>query len=108
MLHDVRLTVAVVFVKPGIDTVAILGQLLNAVKTAGIVIKCLYADKGFCSIPVLRYLSRRQLPVILALPIRGKQAGTRALCRGHTSYRTVYTLQSAEHGRLKVPKDYKW
>jgi len=54
MLHDVRLTLAIVFVKPKMDKVAILSRLLNAVRAAQISIKCLYADKGFCSIPVLR------------------------------------------------------
>jgi len=103
MLHDVRLTLAIVFVKPKMDKVAILSRLLNAVRAAQISIKCLYADKGFCSIPVLRYLARRRMPAIVALPIRGKQAGSRALCRGHTSYRTMYTLHSAEHGSLRVP-----
>ena len=37
------------------------------------------------------------------MPLRGKQAGTRQLCRGRTSYRTAYTLHSAEHGDLSVP-----
>lgn len=103
MLHDVRLTLAVVFVKPKMDKVAILKRLLSAVRAAQIRIKCLYADKGFCCIEVLRYLSGRRIPAIIALPIRGKQAGSRALCRGPKSYRTNYTLQSAEHGKLNVP-----
>lgn len=103
MLHDLRLTLAIVFVKPKMDKVAVLKRLLSAVRAAEISIKCLYADKGFCCIPVLRYLSRRGIPAIVAMPIRGKQGGSRALCRGHTSYRTTYALQSAEHGRLSVP-----
>ena len=103
MLHDLRLTLAVVFVKPKIDKVVILKRLLSALRAAQIRIKCLYADKGFCCIEVLRYLSRRRIPAILAMPIRGKQAGTRALCRGQSSYWTTDTLESAEHGRLNVP-----
>jgi putative transposase len=103
LLHDVRLTLVVVFVKPGMDKVTILEPLLAALRLARIVIKCLYADKGFCSIPVLRYLSRQHIPAIIAMPLRGKQGGTRQLCRGRTSYRTAYTLQSAGHGRLRVP-----
>jgi hypothetical protein len=103
MLHDVRLTLAVVFVKPKMDKVAVLKRLLSALRAAEISIKCLYADKGFCCIPVLRYLSRRRIRAIVAMPIRGKQAGSRALCRGHTSYWTTYTLQNAEHGSLSVP-----
>jgi hypothetical protein len=103
MLRDVRLTLAVVFVKPTMDKVAVVKRLLSALRAAEITIKCLYADKGFCCIPVLRYLSRRPIAAILAMPIRGKQAGTRALCCGRTSYRTTYTLQSTEHGSLTVP-----
>jgi hypothetical protein len=103
LLRDVHLTIAVVFVKPSMDKLTILTRLLCAVKSAGVAIKCLYADKGFCAIPVLRYLLRHHIPAIIALPIRGKQGGSRALCRGHKSYRTTYTLQSAEHGRLSVP-----
>jgi putative transposase len=103
MLHDVRLTVAVVFVKPTIDTLTVLSRLLHSVRRAGLTLKCLFADKAFCSIPVLRYLSDCRVPAIIAMPIRGKQAGSRALCRGQKSYRTTYTLQSAEHGKLTVP-----
>jgi putative transposase len=103
MQRDVRLTLAVVFVKPSMDKVTVLKRLLHAVQAAGVSIKCLYADKAFCSIPVLRYLSYRAVPTIIAMPIRGKQAGTRALCQGRTSYRTSYTLQSAENGSLRVP-----
>jgi Transposase DDE domain len=101
--RDARLTVAVVFVKPTMDTLTILTKLLSEVKAAGIRIKCLYADKGFCYIPVLRYLMRRHMRAIIAMPIRGKQAGTRQLCHGPISYRTAYTLHSGEHGHLSVP-----
>jgi hypothetical protein len=103
MVHDVRLTLAVVFVKPTLDKVTILKRLLSVLRAARIGIKCLYADKGFCCIPVLRYLARRRIPAIVAMPIRGKQAGSRALCRGAKSYRTKYTLQSVEYGSLTVP-----
>jgi len=103
VLHDVRLTLAVVFVKPKMDKLAILKRLLNAVQAAQLRIKCLYADKGFCCIPVLRYLTQRRIAAIVAMPIRGKQAGSRALCCGRTSYWTRYTLQSAEYGSLTVP-----
>jgi putative transposase len=102
MLHDVRLTVAVVFVKPGMDKLTILKRLLSAVRAAQLRIRCLYADKGFCCIEVLRYLSRRGIQAIVAMPMRGKQGGSRALCRGRKSYWTTYTLQSAEHGKLRV------
>jgi hypothetical protein len=102
MLHDLRLTLAVVFVKPKMDKVVILKRLLSALRSAQIRIRCLYADKGFCCIPVLRYLAGCRIPAMVAMPIRGKQGGSRALCRGQKSYRTSYALQSAEHGKLSV------
>jgi hypothetical protein len=102
LLNDVRLTVAVAFVKPSMDTLTVLKRLLGAVRRAGLALNCLFADKGFCSIPVLRYLEHCHIPAIIAMPIRGKQAGNRKLCCGRSSYRTAYTLQSAEHGKLMV------
>jgi hypothetical protein len=103
LVRDVRLTIAVVFVKPTMDKVTVLERLLGAFQDAGLAIKCLFADKGFCSIPCLRYLLRRHIPAIIAMPRSGKQGGSRKLCCGQKSYRTAYTLQSAEHGKLRVP-----
>jgi transposase len=54
----------------------------------------LYADKGFCSMPVLRHLLSLRLPAIIATPVRGKQGGTRALCQGRTSYATTHMMQT--------------
>ena len=81
----------------------VLKRLLSALRAAEICMKCLSADKGFCCIPVLRYHKRQPIAASVALPLRGKQAGSRGLCVGRTSYRTSYTLQSAEHGSLTVP-----
>jgi hypothetical protein len=103
LLHkDARLTLAVVFVKPKLDKVSVLARLPKALKDAGLSIKCLYADKAFCSIEVVRYLRSRRIAAIIAMPIRGKQGGTRKLCRGGKSYWTSYTMQSAEHGSIRV------
>ena len=101
--RDARYTLARVFVKPGDDKVTLLERLLTYVHQAGVRLSCLYADKGFCTIPVLRWLLAHRIPTIVAAPIRGKQGGTRALCHGPTSYRTTHTFQSAEHGALTVP-----
>ena len=80
----------------------IVARLISQVETTGVRIRRVYADKGFCSIPVLNWLAVQHLPAIVAAPIRGKQGGTRALCQGSRSYRTSHTFQSAEHGRLRV------
>ena len=103
MHHDLRLTLALVCVKPSDATVTLLDRLLSHVQQAGVRVRRLYADKGFCSIPVLRWLLEHRVPAIVAAPLRGKQGGTRALCQGRASYRTTHSFQSAEHGALRVP-----
>lgn len=102
--NGVRMTLAVEFVKPGDDLKRILKRLLRRVRALGIRFKRLYLDKGFCSIPIMRdLLAQTDLPVIMAVPIRGKKGGTRALCQGRGSYRTEHTFRSQEHGELTVP-----
>src|SRR5919202_2049795 len=101
--RDVRLTLAVVFVKPDDGKVTLLARLLTRVRALGVRVRCLYADKGFCAIPVVRWLLAQHLPAIITCPIRGKHGGTRALCQGQHSYRTTHPFQSAEHGALTVP-----
>src|SRR5690606_12524942 len=55
-------------------------------------VKRLYLDKGFCQTDIIRYLQDQSLSAIIACPIRGKQGGTRALCRSRRSYNTTYTF----------------
>ncbi|MBA4379418.1 MAG: hypothetical protein C0393_01805 [Anaerolinea sp.] len=102
--NGTRMTLAVEFVKPGDDLNRILKRLLRRVRALCIRFKRLYLDKGFCSIPIMGdLLAQPDLPVILAVPIRGKKGGTRALCQGRGSYRTAHTFRSQEHGALTVP-----
>lgn len=104
MHKDVRFTLAVVFVHPDDDLVKIVKQLIRRVKALKIKVKRYYFDKGFCSIAVLRVLlADPNLSAIVAVPIRGKKGGTRALCRGRSSYRTNYTFRNQELGELTVP-----
>jgi putative transposase len=104
MHKDVRFTLAVVFVHPDDELVKIVKQLIRRVKAFKIKVKCYYFDKGFCSIPVLRVLlADPKLSAIIAVPIRGKKGGTRALCHGRGGYRTTYTFRNQEYGELTVP-----
>lgn len=103
MLHDTRFTLAVVFVKPTVPLVVVLEQVLSYVAQSGVRISCLYADKGFCSIPILRFLRERGYRAIIPTPVRGKHGGTRALCHGHASHWDTHTFHSAEYGDLTVP-----
>jgi putative transposase len=94
MLNHLRVTLVVRFVLPDEDTVEVLKDVLKRTKRLGIQIERLFLDKGFASIAVQAYLTRRGQPALIACPIRGKTGGTRALCQGHTSYLTAYTFTS--------------
>lgn len=104
VLHkDVRFTLAVEFVQPDDDLVKITRRLILRVKALGIRVKSYDLDKGFCCIPVLRWLQSQGLAALIAAPLRGKKGGTRALCQGRRSYRTQHTFRSRQYGQLTVP-----
>ncbi len=96
LLNGLRVTLALRFVLPEMDVASLLDDLLNRLKKQGFQIACLFLDKGFASIAVMKYLTRRAQPALIACPIRGKTGGTRALCQGRRSYRTTHTFVSGD------------
>lgn len=100
--RQVRLTLAVRYVLPKEKTLDILKFLLKRLKTLGFQPKILYLDKGFASTDIIQYLTAQQQPAILACPIRGKKGGTRALCRGRSSYSTQYTFTDGTQTRIAL------
>ena len=90
--RQLRLTLAVAFVLPEDNPVAIIDRLLQRIQPLKLRIDVLYLDRGFCSGPLIAYLQWAKQPAILACTIRGKEGGTRQLCRGRQSYRTQYTF----------------
>ena len=82
--------------------VAIITGLLDAMTPLAVKVKRLYLDRGFYSVPVIRWLMALTLPFIMPAIIRGKTGGTRALCNGRRSYQTPYTLNST-HGSVRCP-----
>jgi len=90
--RQMRLTLAVAFVRPEEKTVAVVQRLLQQAERLPLRIDVLYLDRGFCSGPVINYLKAIKQSAVLACTIRGKTGGTRQLCRGRKSYRTRYTF----------------
>lgn len=90
--RQVRITLAVTYVLPEHDTLAVLTRLLQRIYRLQFHATVLYLDKGFCYGDVIRYLQEKRQATILACPIRGKTGGTHALCQGRKSYRTTYTF----------------
>ncbi|MCB9150334.1 MAG: hypothetical protein H6645_08035 [Caldilineaceae bacterium] len=94
MYRQMRLTVAVAFVLPTDDTVAIVQKLLARSQELKLRLDVLYLDRGFCNTAVIAHLKYVKQPAVLACTIRGKEGGTRQLCCGRKSYRTQYTFTS--------------
>jgi hypothetical protein len=103
IFNNIRVTLALLFVRPEDKLTALLASLLRRLHILGFKIKRLYLDKGFCTIPVLRHLEQIGWPAILACPIRGKKGGTRSLCTGRASYQTSHTFKSQEYGSYTAP-----
>lgn len=100
--RQMRLTLAVAFVHPEEKTVAIVQRLLHSVQKLRLRFDVLYLDRGFCSGPVIAYLKKVKQRAILACTIRGKDGGTRQLCRGRKSYRTRYTFTDGTTAEMAV------
>ncbi len=103
IFKDMRLTLALLFVTPQDDLAEIVAALLRRLGILDIKVRRMYLDKGFCSIPVLRYIEQSGWPAILACPIRGKDGGTKGLCQGRKSYRTEHTFKSQPNGSFTAP-----
>ncbi len=102
VLHrDRRVSVAVTFVHADEALVDVLADLLERVERLGIGITRLFLDREFASVAVLTLLARQPFPAIVALPKRGERL--KALLTGRASFRTTYTMHSAEDGALTFP-----
>lgn len=100
--RGLRLTLALIYVLPEYSTFQVLQRLLQRLSHLGIRPGVLYLDKGFCQGEVIRYLQDKRQPAVLACTIRGKEGGTRALCRGRKSYRTRYTFTDGTEVEMVV------
>jgi hypothetical protein len=103
IFKDMRVTLAVLFVRPEDQLPDLVAALLRRLRILGLKIRRLYFDKAFCTVPVLRYVEKCGWSAILACPIRGKTGGTRGLCRGRASYHTQHTFKSQKYGDYTAP-----
>lgn len=102
MYRQARYTIAVAFVLPEDETVDIVERLHQRALAIGLHVGVLYMDRGYCSGPVIRYLEAQNQNAILACTIRGKQGGTRQLCRGRKSHTTSYTFTDGTQVQMAV------
>ncbi len=81
--------------------VATVTYLLAMLSPLRVRVKRLYLDRGFYSVPVIRWLKALNIPFLMPAVIRGKTGGTRQLLVGRKSYATDYTLNSPTYGSVR-------
>ncbi|NJN87559.1 MAG: ISH3 family transposase [Leptolyngbyaceae cyanobacterium SL_7_1] len=96
-----RVTLAIHAVHCQETLVATVTYLLAMLSPLQIRVKRLYLDRGFYSVPVIRWLKALNMPFVMPAIIRGKTGGTRQLLVGRKSYATRYTLQSGQYGTVR-------
>jgi hypothetical protein len=96
--HHKRYTLAMTLMRRSDKALEVLKRLLARAQVLGVQIKRLYLDRGFDNNAVVADLQHRPFPTIIPLTIRGKTGGSRALLKGHKSYRTAYTRSSTAYG----------
>ena len=92
MAKNERITRAVLFMRPEDTIPEVRACLIRRLRLLGLPVLRRLLDKGFCTIPVLRYVAASGWSAILACPMRGKKGGTKALCCRRTSYRTQHVV----------------
>ncbi len=95
-----RVTVALTPVRRDDLMVGIITRVLDRADRLGLRIKRLSLDRGFFSVPVIRWLQAWDIPLVMPVVIRGKTGGTRRLLQGGKSYKTTYTMKSNEYGAV--------
>jgi hypothetical protein len=95
-----RVTLGVHAVPCDETLVATVTYLLAMLSPLRVRVKRLLLDRGFYSVPVIRWLKALNIPFLMPAVIRGKTGGTRALLVGRKSYFTSYTLNSPTYGSI--------
>jgi hypothetical protein len=97
-----RVTLGVHPVRSDETLVAVITRLLARLSPLKIKVESLLLDRGFYSVPVIRWLKALNIPFLMPAVIRGKQGGTRQFCHGRSSYFTTHTLQSGNYGSVDL------
>lgn len=96
-----RVTLAVTFVYAEEALADVLGDLVRRLRQLGVTIQRLFLDREFATVAILDWLQPQPFVSVVALPQRG--APLKALLTGRASFRTTYTMRSADWGAVTFP-----
>ena len=98
-----RYTLALTNVQQGDATDAVVRRLLQLVAKTGIRVKLVLLDRGYFSVPVVRYLQAARRPFVILMPCRGRRpdqpggpGGTQKLCYQKRSGWHTYSWRDKE------------
>lgn len=100
--RDRRYTLAVVAVRRGEGMRGVLRRLWRYWRKLGLRLRCLYLDREFYSVAVLRWLLGQELPFVMAAPRKGKRGGINGLIQRQGPGVWPYTLRSPKDGSVTV------
>lgn len=95
-----RCTLAVTYVHAQDSLTEVLGRLFERLQTLSIQLRCLYLDKQFYTVSVIRHLLKLDIPFEIPMVHRGRSGGSRRLLHGRKSYKTQYTMKSQDEGEV--------
>lgn len=98
ILSGRRITVALAFVRGTDGRLKVVEEVLRLISGQGIQVKCLYLDRAFFAVDVIRYLQERSIQFLMPAIARGNRGGTRALAKNRKSCTTLYTMKSSRTG----------
>lgn len=93
-----RVTLAVAYLYAEDALVDVVEELLLRVQALGVRIRHLSLDREFASVAVLAFLDTQRFRSIVPVPVRG--ARLLSLLQGPRSFKTTYTMASAQDGEL--------
>jgi putative transposase len=103
MRHGERVTLAVIPVPSGLQLGEVVSELAGHLRFLGVKIKCLYLDRGFASVGVIKVIERLRLPAVIACPLRGSaNSGVRQFCTGRASHTAHHVFDSQKYGLASV------
>lgn len=94
--HQIPYRLGMAFLLPEYSVLDVFQSLLAQVAALKLQIRGLYLDTGFCCQDVITFLKDKPYQTVIACPLRGKKAGTRALCAGRSSYFTDYAFNAGK------------
>ncbi len=91
-----RVTLSIRGIRRFDTNVAIITYLLSDISSLKLRVKKLYLDRGFFSVPVIRWLQALDIAFVMPAIRRGKQGGINQFWKGKRSFKTTYPMNRSK------------